>query len=572
MKAEKLLEELRAQLDIADVISDYLELKRAGQNYKGICPFHSEKTPSFIVSPDKQIFHCFGCNAGGDIIAFVMKYENLSFHESLKLLAKKAGIDLKEYRFDRSTEDLRGNLIEIHKEALKVFAENLKKSKHAFEYIKNRGVTEETIRIFSLGYALKDWHCLCRQLKTKGFPEPVIVKSGIAASGEKGLYDIFRDRIIFPICDAQGDIIAFGGRVMDDSQPKYLNSPDTAIFRKGDTLYGLNLAKDGIRKKGNALIVEGYLDVMACHQYGFPNTVAPLGTALTSGHLQRLKRFTKRAVLVFDGDEAGKAAARRSLPILFGQGFDVRILVLPEKEDPDSFLKEHGGAKFGSLLTKARTAMDFILSSTRSGKTETIHEGIEIISAANDIIMKEELIRDLAEKAGLRETVIREEIKKAGKRLKERLKDAPFSSLPATPSLCDEEFLLLSIAITFPDRFDYILKMVSLEEFRNITVRNLLEKLRGLDGAFKNFTSPAFSDEERTIIRRLTIKPGFDLDTVDKNIEDCIKKIIMRRFDKRLRHAEQSGDLKLLNAMLLEKQKLLKEGSLLKTGIRLECG
>jgi DNA primase len=250
MKDERLLEELKARLDIADVISDYVELKRADQNYKGLCPFHSEKTPSFMVSPDKQIFHCFGCGVGGNVIHFVMKYENLSFPETLRFLAGKAGIDLKEYRPRSGDDGLREKLLEMQAAAAKVFCDNLRKSKTASSYLRNRGLSEKTIQAFSLGYAAKEWHHVVNYLKEKGFPRALVLQSGLVSSGEKGLYDTFRDRIMFPIVDLQGGIIAFGGRVMDDSQPKYLNSPDTPLFRKGETLYGLPHARDALRKKG----------------------------------------------------------------------------------------------------------------------------------------------------------------------------------------------------------------------------------------------------------------------------------------------------------------------------------
>jgi len=565
MKDDKLLEELKAKLDIVDVISDYVELKRAGQNYKGLCPFHAEKTPSFMVNPDKQRFHCFGCGAGGDIISFVVKYENLSFQDSLKLLAKKAGLDLKEYRFSSNNEGLREKLIEIHREASKVFTENLKRSKGAYSYLKGRGLTEETIRLFSLGYATKDWHHLSHHLNEKGFARAVILQSGIVSSGEKGLYDTFRDRIVFPICDVQGDIIAFGGRVMDDSQPKYLNSPDTPLFKKGETLYGLNRAKEGIRKKGYAIVVEGYLDVMMSHQYGFDTTVAPLGTALTPGHLRRLKRFTKKTVLVFDGDEAGKAAAKRSIPILLEEGFASKILLLSEKDDPDSFLRKKGNVPYDKLLGEAKSVVDFILSISKKDKTETVHEALEIILSASDAIMKEELIGELAQRTDKSEIVIREEMKKRGKRPGGRAK-IPCS--PRQAGICyDEELLLLSAVIAFPEKLACILQRLNAEQFRNPAVKGVFERLgknegeSGLDAMISSL-----GDEEKSLVAMLTFDPGFDHETVDKNVEDCIRIISERGSDERqkqvherIKQAEEKGDQELLYSLLQERQRLMKE-------------
>lgn len=566
MKDEKLLDELKSRLDIVDLISEYVELRRAGQNYKGLCPFHSEKTPSFMVSPEKQIFHCFGCGAGGDIIHFVMKYDNLSFQESLTLLAKKAGIKTAEYRLNAPNDGIKEKLLEIQRVASKVFGENLGRSKTAYEYLKGRGLTDETIRTFSLGYALRDWHHLSNYLKAKGYPGSLTVQSGLVSSGEKGVYDTFRDRIMFPITNVQADLIAFGGRVMDDGQPKYLNSQDSPLFRKGETLYGLSLAKDAIRKKGHAIITEGYFDVVMCHQYGFENAVAPLGTALTAGHLQKLKRFTRKVIVVFDGDDAGISAARRSIPLLLEQAFVARILLLPEKDDPDSFLRRKGKVAFSGLLGKASTEIDFILKTSRKEKAETIREAAEIVSSAGDMILKESLIRELAERSEIRETIIREELKRMGKRPMEggRAKSSP----PSTPALCyDEELLLLSAVLASPERLDDVLEIVPAGEFGNSSVRNIFEKLhagRGKKGLRAVLSS--LGEEEKALVAKLTFHPGLDREMLDKNIEDCIRRIHSRkicerhlRIHEQIKQAEVTGKHELLVSLLKERQKLMRE-------------
>ncbi len=567
MKDERLLEELKARLDIADVISDYVELKRAGRNYKGLCPFHSEKTPSFMVSQDKQIFHCFGCGAGGNVIHFMMKYENLSFPEALRFLARKAGIDVKEYRLQSADDGPREKLLEIHAAAAKVFADNLKKSKTASSYLKKRGLTEDTIHSFSLGYASKEWHHLANSLQERGFPRAAIVQSGVVTSGEKGIYDTFRDRIMFPILDMQGGIIAFGGRVMDDSQPKYLNSPDTPLFKKGETLYGLAHAKDGVRKKGYAVIVEGYFDVILCHQYGFTTALAPLGTALTPGHLQRLKRFTKKAVLVFDGDEAGKSAAKRSIPILLEQGFSSKILLLPPEDDPDSFLRKNGEKRFADLIAGAMSPVDFIAGVSKGDRTEMAHEALRIISAAGDVIMKEEMVRELSEKTGLRETVLREELEGLGKKLKGRASGASSHAPPPRGFCYDEELLLLSAVIAFPEKLAYILRSLTVEEFRNPTVRSILGRLgAGSHGESFESVHSSLTDEEKALVTKLTFHPGFDHEDVERNIEDCVRSMVERRFDEqrrqiheRIRQAEKRGDHELLSTLLQERQRMIKE-------------
>lgn len=554
MNAESLIDEIKAKLDIVDVISSYIELKRTGQNYKGLCPFHSEKTPSFTVSPDKQIFHCFGCSVGGNLVNFIMQHDNLSFPEALNLLAKKAGINLKGHKFDNAGSSIKTKLTTIHKEVSKLFTGNLKQSKKAHAYLLERGLTEETISMFSLGYALKEWHNVSNYLKDENIPAPVILQSGLVSSGDKGMYDTFRDRVIFPINDLQGDIIAFGGRVMDGSEPKYLNSPDTLIFKKGENLYGLNLARDGIRKMGYAIIAEGYFDVAMCHQYGFTNTVAPLGTALTAGHLNKLGRFTRKLTLVFDGDKAGKMAARRSIPVLFEQGFVPKILLLPENDDPDSFLRKNKAAALQGLMDKAISPIAFIVNILRKDRMEAVRDAIEVISSARDMILREELVRELAEKTGLRETVLREEIKRLGKKKETETKPATVRE----KIVYDEEFLLLSAAIAFPDKLEGILNIVPPDEFKNSTVRNLFRKMVLAKGRLDAMTT-LLGDDEKMLFERLALNQGFDPENTDTCIEDCIKKIVIKRFDERLREAEVAGDLKLFNSLLLERHRMARE-------------
>ncbi|MCL5022102.1 MAG: DNA primase [Nitrospirae bacterium] len=559
MKDERLLEELKTRLDIVELISDYVELRRAGRNYKGLCPFHAEKTPSFMVSPEKQIFHCFGCDTGGNLIQFVMKYENLSFPEALTFLAKKAGITLKEFRGHQGGHDeAREKLLEILEVSSQVFRENLVKSGRATAYLRGRGLSEESLGLFSLGFALRDWHYLSHYLEGKEYTRTLLLRSGVVSSGEKGMYDTFRDRIMFPLYGMQGETIAFGGRVMDDAQPKYLNSPDTPLFRKGETLYDLHRAKEGIRKEGCALVVEGYFDVIICSQYGFHNAVAPLGTALTAGHLRKLRRFTKKAVLVFDGDEAGKSAARRSIPLLLEQGFSASILLLPPDHDPDSFLRKSGADRFRAELTKAGSAVDFLVAVSKADKTETVRETLRVISCASDTIMKEELIRELSEKTGTRETVIREEMKKMGKRPKEMVKTTRSAERQCLPY--DEELLLLSAVIAFPEKLAYILQMVPPEQFKNRTVRSILERLGAAEGRFEpDSLLPSLDEEEQALVRKVTFDPGFDYEAVDKNIEDCIRKKVRGKFEERNKKAQMTGDREVLNALLLEKRRLLRE-------------
>lgn len=573
---DKILEEIKSRLDIVDFISEYVDLKKAGQNYKGLCPFHSEKTPSFIVSPDKQIYHCFGCGEGGNIFSFIMRHDNITFPEAVKTLARRAGVNIRVMKEKTSEEGLRYKLIELNRESLKIFQENLKKSREATAYLGKRGIDTEAIKTFSIGYSVKSWSYLYNHLKAKGFSDSLMLQAGLIVQGEKGLHDIFRGRIIFPIKNIQGEVIAFGGRVMDDSMPKYLNSPDTVIFKKGENLYGLDIAREEIRKKGFVIITEGYLDVIASHQKGFSNTVAPLGTALTEAHLLRLKRFAKRAIVVFDGDEAGKAAARRSIPIFFSQGFQMRVLLLPEGEDPDSFLRKNDPDVFKNALSMAKTPLSFLLDSSVLDRTETTREAIEMISKARDLLLREELLRELSELSGFREMSLRAELKRISAEKPDRkAQDMRGKGLNNTVSNkgYDEEVLLLSSVIAFPERINEILEKVPLNNFRNILVKGILERLREGESIEKAMIT--MKDDEKTLISRLTMEPGFDIYNVDKNIEDCIKAIkgriienSLREIQERIREAERSGQEDKLRALLMEKQRILRDAARLKCTIQ----
>jgi len=564
---DKILEEIKSRLDIVDFISDYVELKKAGQNYKGLCPFHSEKTPSFIVSPDKQIYHCFGCGEGGNIFSFIMRHDNITFPEAVKTLARRAGVKIIEKKGDPSGEGLRYKIIELNNESLKIFQENLMKSGEALSYLERRGIGAEAIKAFSLGYSRKDWTYLYNHLKGKGFSDDLLLQAGLIAKSEKGLHDIFRGRIIFPIRNIQGEVIAFGGRVMDDSMPKYLNSPDTVIFKKGENLYGLDIAREEIRKRGFVIITEGYLDVITSHQKGFSNTVAPLGTALTEGHLIRLKRFTKRAVVVFDGDVAGRNAARRSIPLLLGQGFKTGILLLPEGEDPDSFLRKNGPGTFSKALDTAKTPLSFLFDSKTLDRTETTREALVLIADVKDLLLREELLRELSELSGFREMSLRAELKRLSSRKGEKVQK--IKTTVRKDKEYDEEVLLLSSVIAFPERLGEVIVRIPMDNLRNGLVKGIFEKLRDYKTIDSAMTS--MSAEEKALISRLTVEPGFDAVNVDRNIEDCIKTIKGRIIDnslriiqERIRDAEKSGQEELLRALLIEKQRILRDVARLK--------
>ena len=361
--SDDIIEEVRMKNDIVDVISQYVKLTRKGSSYFGLCPFHNEKTPSFSVTPSKQMYYCFGCGAGGNVYNFIMEYENYSFGEALSHLAGRAGVELPKIEYSREAKEKaeqRAALLEINKLAAQYFYYQLRREsgKTAHGYLLGRGLSEETIRKFGLGYSDKYSDDLYKYLKSKGYSDDLLRESGLFNVDERrGMYDKFWNRVIFPIMDVNNRVIGFGGRVMGDGKPKYLNSPETEIFDKSRNLYGLNVART--TRKNYLILCEGYMDVIAMHQAGFTNAVASLGTALTSGHASLVKRYTKEVLLLYDSDGAGVRAALRAIPILREAGVTSRVVSLKPWKDPDEFIKNEGAEAFEERLNQAMDSFMF---------------------------------------------------------------------------------------------------------------------------------------------------------------------------------------------------------------------
>ena len=363
--SDDIIEEVRQKNDIVDVVSQYVKLTRKGSSYFGLCPFHNEKTPSFSVTPGKQMYYCFGCGAGGNVFNFIMEYENYTFGEALKHLADRAGVELPKIEYSREVREKaqeRAELLEINKQAAQYFYYQLRTEKGAqgYQYLTGRGLSEETMRKFGLGYSDKFGGGLYQFLKSKGYGDDRLRESGLFNVDERhGMYDKFWNRVIFPIMDVNNRVIGFGGRVMGDGKPKYLNSPETKIFDKSRNLYGLNVARTTRRKY--LILCEGYMDVISMHQAGFTNAVASLGTALTSGHASLLKRYTQEVLLLYDSDEAGVRAALRAIPILREAGVNSRVVNLRPYKDPDEFIKNEGAEKFQQRINEAENSFFFEL-------------------------------------------------------------------------------------------------------------------------------------------------------------------------------------------------------------------
>ena len=558
MNSEKLLEEIKSRIDIVDFISDYVSLKKSGQNYKGLCPFHSEKTPSFMVSQPKQIFHCFGCNAGGDMVSFLMKHENLSFGEALRYIAKKAGIRIEEFGPDKDFSVKREKILQVNEEAVKFFIRNLTAAKGPMDYLKKRGLSEESLKNFSIGYAADQWDALFVHLRKSGYADSLLLNARLVIADGKGSRDFFRKRIIFPISNLKNDVIAFGGRVMDNSLPKYLNSPETDVFKKSETLFAINLAREEIRKKDHAIIVEGYLDAIICHQYGFKNTIAPLGTALTSRQLQKLKILTDKVVLVFDSDAAGIAAARRSLAILCESDFKAKVLLLPQSEDPDSFLRTNGGLLFQKMITEALSMIEFLLKTAKGERTDQVREVLSMVANVRDILRTEEMLGELADRSRLNESALRSELERIKKKTGFQAGEGKKSSIIPSPR---QELLLLSAVISFPEKAETVLSRLNVEDISDETIRSLFHKIKTFGDEVSIVALLENADAaEQSLITQLSVDPGFDPELADQNIDDCLQTMAYKSYEERKRRAEakEPDDIALHNSLLEEKRRFSK--------------
>ncbi|MBI4824944.1 MAG: DNA primase [Nitrospirae bacterium] len=559
------LEEIKSRIDIVDMISEYVSLKKAGHNWKGLCPFHAEKTPSFTVNPAKQIYRCFGCGNGGDIFTFVMQHEKIEFKEALRFLAKRAGVTLKMSSEDAGRSGEKETILKIQKLALTFFQQNLQKSPIASSYLEKRGITEEARKLFYLGYAPKSWDALKKYLEGKGFRPEIIVKSGLASKTAKGYFDMFRHRIIFPIFDLRGDVIAFGGRVMDDSEPKYLNSPETPVFNKSKALYGLNDAKKHIKEADRILLMEGYLDVIAAHMNGFTNAVAPLGTALTPEHGKLIKRFTDNVIIAFDSDQAGIKASRSAAETLFESGLDIKILSLPDKDDPDSFLKRNGKKAFGELLEKPLSVIDFLVRQKKE-KRAIAREAIDTVSKISDNLLLDAYVKELSEKLGIKEVFIFEELQKMkNKAVRSPVRpDVKAGSGPARKPKPLDEAYIIKLLLQFPEKADMVFGSITEDDFKDTVTASILKKIRkGLRDFDKLMLQ--CDDNEKELLSEIMLKAEFD--DPDKVLRDCVagikekkRRFLIQELRERIRDAEMKKDIKLLRELQMRQDSLQKSG------------
>ena len=501
---------IRVAADLADIVSEYIPLKKSGTRYRALCPFHTEKTPSFYVDPDKQLYYCFGCSAGGDVFKFLMQYEKLEFPEALKLLAARYNIPLPVARAPQSTE--RQRVLAANRQALGFFRDQLQRpaGARAREYLTSRGVGRETIEQFLLGVAPSGWTGLKEFLAlgssgSRESRESQGVSAGLLArKAETGrTYDRFRDRIMFPILDLADEVIGFGGRSIEGGEPKYLNSPETAAFSKGENLYGLPLAKQAIRKCGHVILVEGYMDVIALHAAGFAQAVATLGTGFTAGHVRLLKRYTESVVVNFDPDAAGRAAARRSLEVLLENGFDVRVVSLPAGKDPDLYVREQGADAYRARLGEGLSCMEYLTREVAArfdlaqpgGKVAALNEVLPFLTRLDHPVRRAGYVEMLAAVFGIEDRMVLQELNDAVRERRREIGSRVMTALGERRRVSEAESMLVRALMDARDVREQLLPEIEESDIETSRVQEIVKAVQRTAAAGDEVTYPGVGSE-----------------------------------------------------------------------------
>jgi DNA primase len=578
-------EEIRRRVDLVALISQHAALKRAGRYYKGLCPFHQEKTPSFYVDPDRGLFHCFGCGAGGDLFDFVMRTGNLTFMEAAQELARRAGVPLETSPEAARQASERERLYRALDAAREYYEAQLRgrEGERARAYLRRRGVAPEVAGRFHLGYAPPGWERLLASLSPKGYEAGVLERAGLVQARQGGGYfDVFRDRLIFPITDLQERTVAFGGRALDDAQPVYLNSRESPVFTKGRVLYALPAARDAIRDAGEALVVEGYMDALACHQFGFRHAVASLGTALTADQVALLRRFASRVILVYDSDQAGEAATERGLAVFEDADVAARVAVLPAGEDPDSFLRRAGPEAFARLLAAALPMFDYRVERaqrrhdvrTREGKIALADEVLTVIQTVTHPVRQAEYLRALAERLDIPEDALRQRLR-ARARPGRTAAGREGQEVPPGPDRAREqaERLLLHVMVQEPDRRRAVARALTAEAFALPAHRALAAALLAAPEADAVALREALDDEAAALLAHLALAPPPVTDRdKERAIADALRYLVhvepaaeqRRRLWEALQAAQRSGneeELRRLQAAYMQLIAASKRGS-----------
>jgi len=571
---DDVIETVRLRSDIVEVISRHVQLKKKGKYFIGFCPFHQERTPSFTVTPDKQIFHCFGCNAGGSVFKFLMLKENLTFIEAVRMLAQQAGITLPSTESPAELERQQkfAQLRQINNLANDYFRYIFKHhgmAANAREYLAGRGLSQEVLEQFQVGFALPDWDSLLQFLGKKGYRAQAIAEAGLALTNDSGrYYDRFRERIMFPIWDATGRIIGFGGRVINDSTPKYINSPETVLFRKGHLLYGLHLARGAIREKGYVIIMEGYMDVVTAHRFGITNAVASLGTSLTKEQGRLLINYSRNVVIAYDSDAAGVAATIRGLDLLQEIGCQVRVVNIPDGKDPDDFLRRHGYQAWESLIDQALSLIEYKLQQAVSKKpVKTVSEKLEVmrqvfpsVAGIKSEIEREDCLKTISRFLSLSPEAVTAEFKRYEANLRKKctnpdnIVNTKHNILNKEKKLSSREKAeagLLRLVLEDPSLVEIVLEELGEEPFRNKSYQNIFNHFLLLSK--EPFYQPAkifnyLKDDEQTLLSQLLVQdiPGENQVQIMNGylelINRCNRQERGETLIKKIGEAEKSGD------------------------------
>lgn len=535
--------------DIVDIISESVILKKSGRNFFGLCPFHSEKTPSFSVNPGKQIFHCFGCSAGGNVFSFTMKYHSLTFPEAAKMLARKYNITIETKQIDpakRKELHVKESLFRLNKLVMEHYCDDLKNSKSADkarQYLQKRGISTKVIEQFRLGFSPDTWETIVNLLKKEKTSKNIAAQCGLVMEKKQkaGHYDRFRNRIMFPIFDVNMQVAGFGGRVMDDSLPKYMNSPETPVYNKSRILYGLHAAKQFCRQQGFVYIVEGYFDFLSLYQHGIKNCVASLGTAITPEHIRVLKGYATKVILVFDSDAAGINAAQKSIKIFLKEGIDTRILVLPEQSDPDSYVMKYGQKAFNELALNAKTIMQFLLQVSIDthglsveGRIKVLDDMKQYLSSIQDSALRSLYVKQLAEKLNIDEKAVLEKVRDLHAK-QNRKKISLFDETGDKEKLDSDrrEEQMISMMLNFPEIIDEVKNRDIFKYFYSEKLKQIGQKIISVVPGEKSFITNVMTkmenDEERELIASYAMNDYFLEQDIHQAALSVINRIIRIR-------------------------------------------
>jgi DNA primase len=580
---EEIIEDIKARANVVEIVSEYVSLKKAGRNFVGLCPFHKEKSPSFTVNPEKQIFYCFGCGEGGNVVTFIMKTNEMTYPEAIRHLAARLGIIIPERRVTTSEKRRasdREKLNRINSMAAAHFSKNFgsTRGKVARDYMTKRGMDEAIIKEFRVGYSLDEWRNLKDYYERNGVPLALVEKAGLIIGKDSGqFYDRFRGRLMFPIVDLNGNVIAFGGRVLGEGEPKYLNSPESPVYSKGKTLYGLYQTKDHIRRRDFAIIVEGYFDLLSLWGSGIRNVIATLGTALTKNQIELVRRFTRNVVILFDPDEGGRSAVERSLQLFLEEKIHAKVVVLPDGNDPADFVMKYGRKALEDRIVNASSMVDYYIERIIGGRgtleenVDSIGDSISFIANIADPIERNLFIKRVSEKLGADQGLLKTEVARALKK-SGRDSKAQEPERRGTKSVDMVELSLIYMMCEYPEKIPRVIGEKTIDCFVSSELRTLGQ---ALIASFEKGNGRGISDlvnemdhgtVKEKLLKMMVEKQPFEAAVIDRVFEDTLKTIRVKWYKNRhkiikreLARAQEMGDKDLSARLLMEKGKLLKE-------------